>query len=72
MKIKYDEKYDTMYIELIPGNYECRTIRLSEEISLNIGPGEILIGIEILDASEIIGNGAFPTVTLENLKLETG
>ena len=50
MKISYDEKYDTMYIKLVDEPVECRTLQLSEDVALNIGPNEKLVGIEILDA----------------------
>lgn len=43
--------------------------RLNEEIALNIGPGETLVGIEILDAREVLGQGQLPSVTLENIPL---
>ena len=69
MKISYDAETDALYIRLIDGKYECRTIRLNEEIALNIGPGEVLVGIEILDAKEILGKGELPAVILENVPL---
>ena len=34
-------------------------MRLNDEIALNIGPGETLVGIEILDAKQIVGQGQF-------------
>ena len=52
MKISYDPEVDALYIRLMEGPYECRTVRLNEEIALNIGPGETLVGIEILDARD--------------------
>ena len=67
MKISYDAAVDALYIRLLEGKHECRTLRLTEEVSLNIGPGEELVGIEILDAKEVLGNGALPTVVLENV-----
>jgi len=68
MKISYDEKYDTMYIKLVDESVECRTLQLSEDVALNIGPNEKLIGIEILDAKQVIGQGKVPSVVLDNLK----
>lgn len=68
MKISYDEKYDTMYITLVDGPVECRTLQLSDDVTLNIGPNETLVGIEILDAKQVIGNGKVPKVILDNLK----
>ncbi|MCR4322088.1 MAG: DUF2283 domain-containing protein [Candidatus Brocadiaceae bacterium] len=69
MKISYDPEVDAMYIRLIEGEYECRTLRLNEEIALNIGPGEKLVGIEILDAKEVLGSGKLPNLVVENLPL---
>lgn len=69
MKISYDPEIDALYIRLIDGEYECRTVRLNEEVALNIGPGEKLVGIEILDAKEVLGEGKLPSVILENISL---
>lgn len=69
MKISYDPEVDAVYIRLVEGECECRTLRLNEEIALNIGPGEVLVGIEILDAKEVLGKGQLPKVILENLSL---
>ena len=71
MKISYDPEVDALYIRLIEGHHECRTVRLNEEIALNIGPGEILVGIEILDAKQVLGGGQLPSVALENVPLAT-
>ena len=67
MKISYDKEVDALYIRLLEGEYECHTLRLTDEISLNIGEGEVLVGIEVLDAKEILGRGDLPKVVLENL-----
>lgn len=44
-------------------------MRLNEEIALNVGPDEKLVGIEMLDATEVLGQGRLPDVTLENIPL---
>ncbi|MBI2471250.1 MAG: DUF2283 domain-containing protein [Planctomycetes bacterium] len=69
MKISYDPEVDALYIRLIEGVYECRTLRLNEEIALNIGPDEKLVGIEIIDAKEVLGSGQLPKLVVENLPL---
>ena len=69
MKISYDPEVAALYIRLIEGKYECRTLRLNEEIALNIGPDEKLVGIEILDAKEVLGSGKLPKLVVENLPL---
>lgn len=69
MRISYDPEVDALYIRLVEGDYECRTLRLNDEIALNIGPEELLVGIEVLDAKEVIGKGELPQVVLENMTL---
>jgi hypothetical protein len=49
------------------GGHECRSVRLSDEVALNIGAGEKLVGIEILDARSALGPGKTPAVMLEGL-----
>ena len=67
MKISYDPEVDAVYIRLVEGQFECRTLRLNEEIALNIGEGEKLVGIEILDAREVLGASKTPEVVLEGI-----
>lgn len=67
MKISYDSATDALYIRLVEGQQECRTLRLTDEIALNIGENEMLVGIEVLDAIKTIGHGKLPTVILENI-----
>lgn len=64
MKISYDSEIDALYIRLVEGKHECRTLQLTEEIALNIGENELLVGIEILDATEVLGAGNVPNVVL--------
>jgi uncharacterized protein YuzE len=68
MKISYDPEIDALYIRLVEGKHECRSVRLSDEVALNIGAGEKLVGIEILDARELLGAGRVPAVTLEGVE----
>lgn len=70
MTIKYDSETDALYIRLVEGDHQCRTLRLNDEIALNIGEGELLVGIEILDAGEILGKGEPPSILLENIRAE--
>jgi uncharacterized protein YuzE len=71
MRITYDPEVDALYIRLLEGEHECRTLRLTDEISLNIGEGEVLVGIEVLDAKEVLGTTDAPTVVLENVTAAT-
>ena len=67
MRISYDAEVDALYIRLVEGPQECRTVRLSEEVALDLGPSERLVGIEILDASRVLGTALTEPVELENL-----
>ncbi|MCY7350087.1 MAG: DUF2283 domain-containing protein [Cytophagaceae bacterium] len=67
MKISYDETVDALYIRLVEGEHQCRTMRLTDEISLNLGAGELLVGIEVLDASNVLANEQLPQLLVENL-----
>ena len=67
MKISYDSEIDSLYIRFVDTKQECRTVRLNEAVALNIGAGETLVGIEVLDAKEVLGSGKVPAVVLEGL-----
>ena len=69
MKLSYDPEVDALYIELVEEKSECRTLRLSDEIALDIEPNEMLLGIEILEVKQVLGKGEVPTVVLKNLKV---
>ncbi|MCX6146610.1 MAG: DUF2283 domain-containing protein [Candidatus Kapabacteria bacterium] len=70
MKITYDKEVDAVYIKLVEGEHQCRTLQLNDDIALNIGKGEKLIGIEILDAKSVLANGNLPNIVLENIQLQ--
>ena len=56
MKITYDIEADALYIELhslAAGTAQCR--ELTDEIVADYGPDGKLAGIEILDASIVLG-----------------
>jgi len=69
MKISYDADIDALYIRLVEGVHQCKTIRLSDEVALNLGVNERLVGIEILDAKDLLGGGHAPCVVLESAPL---
>ena len=71
MKISYDAEVDALYIRLLDGPRQCRTVRLSDEVALNMGRGEQLVGIEVLDAKRVLGSGQLPRLIVENITLGT-
>ncbi|MFQ6057580.1 MAG: DUF2283 domain-containing protein [Anaerolineae bacterium] len=52
MQILYDVKKDLLYIRLDDQKQTVINRRLSEDIVLDIGEGDRIVGIEILDASQ--------------------
>ena len=70
MKITYDKEVDAMYIRLLEGKHQVHTVRLTDKIALDFGKKEVLVGIEILDASKVIGNGNLPKIILENIPFQ--
>jgi uncharacterized protein YuzE len=69
MKIKYDPQVDAAYISFKKGPTQVTTIRVTEDLAIDLGPNEEIVGIEILDASEHLGlSREEPVIELENLK----
>jgi uncharacterized protein YuzE len=69
MKIKYDPQVDAAYISFKKGSTQVTTIRVTEDLAIDLGPNEEIVGIEILDASEQLGlSRGEPVIELENLK----
>lgn len=68
MKITYDKEVDAMYIRLLEGEYECRVVRLTDDIALDFAAGEKLVGIEILSASRMFEKDGPPIVELQDVK----
>ena len=68
MKITYDPKVDAAYISFKDSHVQVTTMRVTEDIAIDFGPHEEIVGIEILDASEHLNiKREKPTVELENL-----
>ena len=52
MQIQYNTKKDLLYIRLDERKQEVVNRRPSENVVLDIGEGDRLVGIEIMDASK--------------------
>jgi uncharacterized protein YuzE len=69
MKIKYDPQVDAAYISFKKGPTQVTTIRVTEDLAIDLGPNEEIVGIEILDASDHLGlSKDKPVIELENLR----
>ncbi len=67
MQISYDKEADALYIQLLDGDFQCRTVRVTDDISLDFAAGEQLIGIEVLGASHLFKDPQAPGVELKHL-----
>lgn len=68
MKITYDKEADVLYIRLMEGEYQCRVVRLTDDIALDFAAGERLVGIEVLGASKLFERSEAPVIELKDLK----
>ncbi len=69
MKIKYDPQVDALYISFKKGPTQVTTLHFSEDVAIDLGPHEEIVGIEILGASDHLAIERLnPKVLLENLK----
>ena len=67
MKITYDKGADALYIRLLEGQYQCRVVRLTDDIALDFAAGEQLVGIEVLGASHLFEKPEGPTIEIKDL-----
>jgi uncharacterized protein YuzE len=67
MQIMYDKEADALYIRLLAGDHQCRVVRLTDDIALDLAAGEELVGIEVLGASRLFKDPQSPEVELQNL-----
>ena len=52
MTIHYDSKTDLLYLRIAPEQQKVINKRVTEDIVLDIGSDDKIIGIEIMDASK--------------------
>jgi uncharacterized protein YuzE len=65
MQILYNVKTDLLYIRLDDRKQAVINKRLSEDIVLDIGEEDMIVGIEILDASKHLNLGSLLPVKYE-------
>ena len=71
MKISYDPLVDALDIRFTEKKVECEVIHLSDQVSIDIGPGGKVAAIEILDASELVPGLKERGIEVENLSLRS-
>jgi uncharacterized protein YuzE len=52
MKLSYDPRYNVAYIRLREKGAEVETIRVSDELNIDLAPDGTVYGIELLNANE--------------------
>ncbi|MFQ6032349.1 MAG: DUF2283 domain-containing protein [Candidatus Zixiibacteriota bacterium] len=57
MRVSYDPRYNIAYIRLRGKTTEVETIRISDEVNVDISPDGKIYGIELLNANEQLIKG---------------
>jgi uncharacterized protein YuzE len=57
MKLSYDPRYNIAYIRLREKTGEVETIRVSDELNVDLAPDGTVYGIELLNANEQLRAG---------------
>lgn len=52
MKITYDPRYNIAYLRLHEKTSQVETLKISDEINIDIAPDGTIYGIELLNANE--------------------
>ena len=55
MRLTYDPRHNIAYIRLREKRQDVETLRLSDEVNVDIAPDGTLYGIELLNANEQLG-----------------
>jgi uncharacterized protein YuzE len=70
MKVHYDPEVDATYISFKRGPQQVTTVRINEDVAVDLGANEEIVGIEILDASVLLGfSRERPEIELENVRV---
>jgi uncharacterized protein YuzE len=54
MKVTYDPKYNISYIKLAESSEKVETIKISDEVNIDLSPDGKIYGIELLNANELM------------------
>jgi uncharacterized protein YuzE len=57
MKLSYDPRYNIAYIRLRDKTEQVETIRVSDELNVDLAPDGTVYGIELLNANEQLRAG---------------
>lgn len=71
MKLTYDFKHNLGYLTLREGAQQVETIRVSDELNIDLAPDGTVYGIEFLNANEQLAGGPGRVLTIVNEALGT-
>ena len=54
MEVTYDPKYNISYIKLAESIEEVETVKISDEVNIDVSPDGKIYGIELLNANELL------------------
>jgi uncharacterized protein YuzE len=57
MKLTYDPRYNVAYLALRDKTEQVETIRISDELNIDLAPDGTIYGIELLNANHQLGVG---------------
>ena len=69
MKVTYDDKSDLLYIRLDESTQDVMNKRVNDDVVLDIGKGDKIIGIEILEASTHVDLSKILPIQHEGIKV---
>jgi len=65
MKIEFDRRADLLYVRFDPRSQEVTNRRVSQDIVLDVGQGDKIVGIEIMNASKNVDLAQIQPVNFE-------
>lgn len=69
MKVTYDDKSDLLYIRLDESTQDVMNKRVDDDVVLDIGKGDKIVGIEILEASTHVDLSKLLPIQHEGIKV---
>ena len=66
MRFTYDPRYNIAYIRFHAKNAEVETIRISDELNIDMAPDGTIYGIELLNANEQLQRGDTGSLLITN------
>jgi uncharacterized protein YuzE len=66
MKLTYDPRYNIAYLQLQERTAEVETVRVSDQLNVDLTPDGKVYGIELLNANAQLGSTGPDKLLLEN------